>query len=45
MVYSTCSILEDENENIIREILETKKVELEEINFRGIEELPDFQKK
>ena len=45
MVYSTCSILEDENENIIREILETKKVELEEINFRGIEELPRLPEK
>ena len=45
MVYSTCSILEDENENIIREILETKKVELEEINFKGIEELPRLPEK
>ena len=45
MVYSTCSILEDENENIIREILKTKKVELEEINFKGIEELPRLPEK
>ena len=45
MVYSTCSILQEENENIISDILKTKKVELEEINFKGIEELPRLPEK
>ncbi len=45
MVYSTCSILQEENENIINDILKTKKVELEEINFKGIEELPRLPEK
>ena len=45
MVYSTCSILQEENENIISDILKTKKVELEEINFKGIDELPRLPEK
>ena len=40
MVYSTCSILQEENENIILEALKTNKVELVEIKFNGIEDLP-----
>ena len=40
MVYSTCSILEEENENIIENILKTNKVEIVDIDFKGISELP-----
>lgn len=40
MVYSTCSILEEENEKVIESVLKTGKVEIEKIAFPGIEELP-----
>lgn len=40
MVYSTCSILDIENENIVNEILKTGKVEVVPIDFEGMEELP-----
>lgn len=40
MVYSTCSILEEENEKVIESVLKTGKVEIEKITFPGIEELP-----
>lgn len=40
MVYSTCSILEQENENIISEILKTKRVEIVPIELDGLENLP-----
>lgn len=40
MVYSTCSILSCENEEIINSILRTEKVEIVPITFNGIEELP-----
>ena len=45
LVYSTCSILQEENEDIINEILKTKKVEIVEIKFLGIEELPKLPSK
>ncbi len=45
LVYSTCSILQEENEDIINEILKTKKVEIVNINFPGIEELPKLPSK
>lgn len=45
MVYSTCSILQEENENIIENILKTNKVELVNIDFTGIEELPKLPTK
>ena len=45
MVYSTCSILQEENENIILEALKTNKVELVEIKFNGIEDLPKLPSK
>lgn len=45
LVYSTCSILREENEDIINEILKTKKVEIVNINFPGIEELPKLPSK
>lgn len=40
MVYSTCSILDYENENIINKVLSQENVEIVPINFKGIEELP-----
>ena len=45
MVYSTCSILQEENENIIENILKTNKVELVDIEFTGIENLPKLPTK
>ena len=40
MVYSTCSILANENEDIIQKILKQGKVEIVPIEFKGIEQLP-----
>lgn len=40
MIYSTCSILSCENEEIIENILKDKKVEIIPIKFKGMEELP-----
>ena len=40
MVYSTCSILKDENEEIIKKILKEEKIEIIPINFKGKEKLP-----
>ena len=40
MVYSTCSILDIENENIVNEILKTGKVEVVPIDFEGIHSTP-----
>lgn len=40
MVYSTCSVLQEENENIIENILKENKVEIVDIDFKGIEDLP-----
>ena len=40
MVYSTCSILESENEDIINRILKEEKVKIVPIEFDGKEELP-----
>lgn len=40
MVYSTCSILANENEEIIQRILKEKKAEIVPINFKGMEKLP-----
>lgn len=40
MVYSTCSILAVENEEIINSILKTEKVEIVPITFNRIEDLP-----
>lgn len=45
MVYSTCSILKEENEDIIQNILKTKKVEIVDIDFKGIEQLPKLPTK
>lgn len=40
MVYSTCSILSLENEEILKNVLKTEKAEIVPINFEGIEEMP-----
>lgn len=40
MVYSTCSILEEENEDIVRRAMQTTKCEIVKIEFDGMEELP-----
>ena len=40
MVYSTCSILQEENENIIENVLKENKVEIVDIDFKGIEDIP-----
>lgn len=40
MVYSTCSILAEENENIIKNILKEENAEILPINFEGIENIP-----
>lgn len=40
MVYSTCSILACENEEIVEEALHLKNAEIVPIEFSGIEELP-----
>ena len=45
MVYSTCSILQEENENIILEALKTNKVEVVKIEFNGIDKLPKLPTK
>ena len=40
MVYSTCSILKNENEDILNNIFKKQKAEIVPINFDGIETLP-----
>lgn len=40
MIYSTCSILASENEEVIQEIQKEKNIELVPINFLGKEQLP-----
>lgn len=40
MVYSTCSILECENEEIVNKILKSHQCEIVPIEFKGIEEVP-----
>lgn len=40
MIYSTCSILACENEEIVEEVLSQNKVEIVPIEFEGIEKLP-----
>ncbi|MBP3255994.1 MAG: RsmB/NOP family class I SAM-dependent RNA methyltransferase [Clostridia bacterium] len=39
MVYSTCSILKEENEDIVNEVLETGKVEIIPIEYEWVNEL------
>lgn len=40
MIYSTCSILACENEDIINDIIKNTEAEIIPINFNGIEKLP-----
>lgn len=40
MVYSTCSILKEENEEIVEKVLKEVKAEIVPIDFEGINELP-----
>ena len=40
MIYSTCSILKEENEEIIEKILKEKNVKIIPIEFEGKKELP-----
>lgn len=40
MVYSTCSILANENEEIVQKILKQGNAEIVPIQFKGIEQLP-----
>lgn len=40
IVYSTCSILKEENENILEEILKDKNLEIVPINFEGKSQIP-----
>ena len=40
MVYSTCSILQEENEEILSKVLKNKNIEIMPIKFEGIEHLP-----
>ena len=40
MVYSTCSILCNENEDIVKQILKQENAEIVPIDFKGIESLP-----
>lgn len=40
MVYSTCSILKEENEDIVKKVLKEVKAEIVPISFEGIENLP-----
>lgn len=45
MVYSTCSILQEENEEIIENVLKNNKVEIVDIKFPGMEVLPKLPTK
>ena len=45
MVYSTCSILQCENEDIVNRMLKEEKVEVVPIEFKGIEEIPQLPTK
>ena len=40
MVYSTCSVLSCENEDVVESILKDEKIEIVPISFEGIESLP-----
>lgn len=40
MVYSTCSILSCENEDVVASVIKNGNIEIVPINFDGIEELP-----
>jgi len=39
MIYSTCSILKEENEEIVKQVLKEQEVEIVPIKFKGMEDL------
>ena len=45
MVYSTCSILDCENEDVVSSVIKNGNIEIVPINFEGMEELPILPKK
>ena len=45
MVYSTCSILDCENEDVVSSVIKNGNIEIVHINFEGMEELPILPKK
>lgn len=45
LVYSTCSILQEENENIINKVLEKNNVEVVPIDLQNFEEIPKLPTK
>lgn len=45
MVYSTCSILDCENEDVVSSVIKNGNIEIVPINFEGMEELPIFPTK
>lgn len=40
MIYSTCSVLKEENEEVIKQVLKTEKVELIKIDEDFLKEVP-----
>ena len=40
MIYSTCSILDCENEDVVASVIKNGNIEIVPINFEGMEELP-----
>ena len=40
IVYSTCSILSKENEDIVLKVMSENKLEIVPIEFKGMEDLP-----
>lgn len=40
MIYSTCSILDCENEDVVSSVIKNGNIEIVPINFEGMEELP-----
>ena len=40
MVYSTCSILREENEEIVKKAIQSAKCEIVKIEFDGMDKLP-----
>ena len=40
MVYSTCSVLDCENEDVVASVIKNGNIEIVPINFEGMEELP-----
>ena len=45
MIYSTCSILQDENENILDKVLKGLNAEIVPIEIKGIEDIPNLPTK